>query len=173
MSAPAVLAIGVLAAWMLAAICYVFRVPGIHAALKRLNWFRTFAHWTMFAASPDPRVRPGAFAIEYRDGVDGPWVMAIDGNHWRPYGFLLSPRRFIAARAHHLGQVFAAMRREGDIARFQIELQDREAVIAAYLERRHPRVQGRPRTVRVVKRFGRLAASEGEVAWQFSVGGDE
>jgi hypothetical protein len=173
MSLPATLAIVVLTAWMLASVSYVFQVPRVHHALKRLNWFRTFAHWTMFAASPNPRIRPGAFVVEYRDDPAGPWLTAIDGHHWAPHGFLLSPRRFLSARVHHLGQIFAAIRHqvaEPDVA---AELRNREAILARYLRRTRPISPGKTRAVRIVKRFGRAAPEDGEIVWEFTLRGND
>lgn len=173
MSVAAALAIAALAAWGIAAVGYVFRIPRLHQALGRLNWFRTFAHWTMFAASPDPRVRPGAFVIEYCDQPLGRWITALDGHHWTPHSFLLSPRRILAARAHYLGQSFAAVRRQGNEAEMAVELRLREMIIANYLDRTAPLAAGRTRVVRIVKRFGREAPGEEECTWRFTIHGDE
>lgn len=168
MSVGATLAIAVLAAWAIAASCYVFRVPRLHRVLSHLNWFRTFAHWTMFAASPDPRIRPGAFVIEYCDDASGEWITALDGHHWSPHSFLLSPRRILAARAHYLGQSFATVRRQGNESAMAAELRVRENIIATYLQRIAPLPAGRTRAVRIVKRFGRSAPDEEEFTWLFA-----
>lgn len=171
MSLPAALGIGALVALMLASLCYVFRVPWIHGALARINWFRLFAHWTMFAAHPDSRLKPGVFVVEYRDGRDGPWVVALDGHHWTPYSFLASPRRLIAARAHYLGQALAVMSDGGGGAEVEAEVRDRETLIANCLRRLHPGPPGQLRTIRIVKRPGR-DVREGRVVRQFEVAGD-
>lgn len=173
MSASAVAAVALLTLWMLASISYTFRLPGVHGWLKRLNWFRAYAHWTMFAAHPDPKIRPGAFVLEYRDTPGGPWRTAIDGHHWAPYSFLLSPHRFLAARTHYLGQAIAAIRRSGLDADGASEIRHREHLIAAYLRRTFPLAPGETRTVRVVKRFGRTASAEAEITWEFTVSGHE
>jgi hypothetical protein len=173
MSLPATLIIIGLGVWMLASLCFVFRVPPVHTMLKRLNWFRTFAHWTMFAASPNPRIRPGAFAVEYRDGPDDAWLTAIDGHHWSPFALLLNPRRLLAARVHHLGQIFAALREQSAEPDVAAGFRLREAVIASYLRRTRPLAAGRTRSVRVVKRFGRADPAAGELAWQFTIRADE
>ncbi len=171
MSPPAIVTVALLAIWMVASIGYTCRVPGLHDRLKRCNWFRTFAHWTMFAAHPDPKIRPGTFVIEFRDTADGAWTVAIDGHHWSPHSALLSPRRFIAARAHYLGQAIAAIQRTGIDADGAADIRHRERTIAAYLRRTFPLAPGKTRAVRVVKRFGRAAPADEEVTWQFTVSG--
>jgi hypothetical protein len=169
MSLPATVIVGVLAAWALASFCFAIRVPRVHEALKRINWFRTFAHWTMFAANPNPKIRPGSFVVLYRDEPGGEWLCAIDGHHWASHSFLLNPRRMLAARAHHIGQFFAAVRGDVSDPALEAERRNREDIVASYLRRTRPLRVGQTRTVRVVKRFGRAAATDEELAWEFTI----
>lgn len=173
MNPVATFAIVALAVWTVASLCYAFRVPPVHDALKRINWFRSFAHWTMFAASPDPRIRPGGFVVLYRDEPEGEWLVAIDGHHWTWHSFLLSPPRFLAARVHHIGQFFAAVRLLQSEPTITAELRNQENVIASYLRRAHPLRPGTSRTVRIVKRFGRSDPAAEELARQFTMRADE
>lgn len=151
--------------WAVATVAYAFRVPRLYPLLKRVNWFRSFAHWTMFSAGSDPRRYPGNYEIERRekfsDGSFDNWRTIVSGYRWVPYGVLADPRRHLAARIHALGQLIESTvdnRNESD--------SDKTLVSCAKLIEECFGDAEAEHEFRVVKRYGANQAAPDRILWQ-------
>lgn len=164
------IAIAFLLLWAIAAACYTLRIPGVHTALKRINWFRPFAHWTMFSAGPDPNRVPSVYEIDARTDIPAagtaPWVTVASGHHWAFHGFLASPARHVAARIQALGQKIEHLQQQNS-TEAAAELQRCAALIAECLTPSGAAPAGACE-FRVVKRFRPHGGPPAHVIWQFT-----
>lgn len=158
MSPLAAGASAVLGLWLAASICYVSRIPRLQAAARRVNWFRTFAQWTMF----DEEQRPGdygGYSLEYRDArVDQPagrWQVASLSYQRHPAGFLLDLHRHVADALFTLGLRLETCLESSATSDVSAAIRRIQHVLERHLEATRPPQFGLTREIRLVKRFGR------------------
>ena len=140
--------------WGLASFLFVFRIPGLHPFLVRVNGSRAFVHWGLFTPS-DPATRPGTYVLEYRDrgqdGQTGTWQTGASGHFWAWHAFLWLPERAIALAVQNMGRdIKSCLYQKPPIMKPAVKT---ARILEAYVARKHPSAPGAVRELRIVRRF--------------------
>lgn len=147
--------ITLLALWVVASICFMFRVPWIRPIVQRMNWFLSFLGWGVFNSGDDPSIRPAVFEIEYRDrqksGDWTEWSCGGSGYSWAWYCFLWWPDEMITGRIQNLGRDIKSCITQNPVAIKTLARHRR--VLEGYLQRTHPCPPGQTREIRLVRCF--------------------